>query len=484
MNEDFQYLEWELLTKQISIIKINDSKDLPIGTKTILINRDDDYKLNVMLYYNEEFEIEHKGAGSFADIFEIKGYDEYSRHYTLKHCVIRSLFIPAITQFFIYGAKLTIGEILIERKLKKEEAHLTEWYINGIREPWIFNRPTIRTTSKKSKEYTRKHLDEKEKFDVREEIKSAVASKSNWGMSFDFLKVDFSDFQFFISRVPEEYGPKWSSNVGIEYRRDWGRIPTKDEREMIGELCSFIFGRQLLLVGNTTYDKEGNVSGGYARNPWGKLKTICSEPSYPPINIYESDSLTKVEEIIKQMLPKYFELRNPLHLHEALWFYWISRYTPIGTGLPILWAGLEKMIHGWFRYKKPNHHEVYITKKEFETLLGCDIDIIENKLKGQKFSDNIIQKIKTAYRMTNADTLRIFFKEIQLDVNKQEGDALNSRHEVAHGRIDFNKADWFSWTMKTRAFETLFHKTFLKLLGYSGTYIDRSDVSWLDKNLN
>lgn len=357
--------------------------------------------------------------------------------------------------------------------------------MNGMREPLIYNRLTLRTTSPTG--YSRERKVNGEKFDFTEAIKSGHSSISR-----DFLKVDFSDFKFLIAEVPKEFGPKWSSNIGIEYRKEWGRIPNEDEREMISELCSFVFGCQLLLIGNTIYDKEEQVVGGYARNPWGEAKAICSKPAYPPININSSDSSMKAEDIIKQMLPKYFELRNPLHLNEALWFYWIFSYTTIGTSLPILWAGIEEIMHGWFKYKNSKSKGVYITKKEFNALLSGEISIIESKLKeklkekedGNDTTNKIVKKIEDTYQMGPTDRLRFFFKEIQLDVNEQEWDSLELRHKFAHGSIDFDTPDGLSWIKKTQTVQTLFNRIFLKVLGYSGNYIDRSTIPWVDKKLN
>ncbi len=55
---------------------------------------------------------------------------------------------------------------------------------------------------------------------------------------------------------------------------------------------------------------------------------------------------------------------------------------------------------------------------------------------------------------------------------------------TVHGRMIFDKMDWKQMIQHVNTFETLVHKVLLRLLGYSGTYIDRSVVGWNDKHLD
>ena len=81
------------------------------------------------------------------------------------------------------------------------------------------------------------------------------------------------------------------------------------------------------------------------------------------------------------------------------------------------------------------------------------------------------------------DRFRFFFNEIDLPVDKNEWDAIKARHAVAHGRIATEEGEGEKIIRYTDTYETLIHKILLRLLGYSGSYIDRSVIGWKDKQL-
>ena len=76
------------------------------------------------------------------------------------------------------------------------------------------------------------------------------------------------------------------------------------------------------------------------------------------------------------------------------------------------------------------------------------------------------------------------FEEINLPIDDHEWEAIEERHKFVHGRILFDKTDWERVVQHVNTFETLLHKILLKLLGYSGTFIDRSVPGWKDKQLD
>jgi len=321
-------------------------------------------------------------------------------------------------------------------------------------------------------------------------IDSVVVSEDVPGFGVDFLRIQTCDFQFLVSRVPRGIGPSWSSNIGIEYRRAWGRIPDANEREKIEELCSFVFGRQLLPVGYTIYDKDEHLVEGCALNPWRRARSLCSKPDEPPIRISDSQR-GKADGIIGELLPTYFEMREPLRLKEALWNYWISRDMPIGMSLPILVAAIESMRNGWFKQNKSKSQGYFMKKNEFEALLKEEIENIAKKLEEKKYNDKkkeyndkIVAKIRRANEAGMMDSLRIFFEEIGLSIDGREWEAIEERHRFVHGHFVFGKAEWKQVIQRARTLDTLLHKTLLKLLGYDGTFIDRSVLGWKDKQLS
>ena len=477
------YIEWEVLCEPITISKVDDIKELPEGEKRVLITRDEKYKLQAKLSTKDpslfkSFSEKKDIPGSFLDeYFDITGSDQQDlKYYTLESCYIDGVTLRIIEEEPLCEANLHIKGVKIKQKTEAEGVWFTEWYINGPQND-VFRKSTRR---KISKTFFRERLGNKGEKIHSMEVSGGIIGSS----SLDFLRIKACENRFLITQVPKGIGPEWSSNIGIEYRKDWGLIPDVNEREKISEFCSFIFGRQFLSVGYTIFDKDGNVVEESACNPWGNnIRSLCSKKDVAPIRISESTSRGKAEDLISQLLPSYYEMREPLCLKEALWHYWTSRNMSIGANLPILAAALESIMNGWYKYTKSKSRGVYMKKKEFESLLKEEIEGIKRKFENKPDGDKIIVNILKAYNFGITERYRVFFKEINLSIDNHEWEAIEERHKFVHGRIIFDETDWKQVIQHVNTFETLLHKILLKLLGYSGTFIDRSITGWRDKQL-
>lgn len=472
------YLEWEVLREPITISKVDDRTELPKGKKKIVINRDEDYNLRATLYFKDSTILSDRVpdvAGSFPETFNIQGSHSDLVCYTLESCLIADTTICHMQegQEIWDSASLHFKSLRIRYKNEKEGTHLTEWYLNGPKD-YVFSRLTDR---KLVRSFSRERFVSNEN-----KIDSIEVSLESRSLPTDFIQIKAGDFRFLVTKVPNGIGPSWSSNIGIEYRKAWGRIPDMHEREKIEELCSFIFGRQLLPVGYTIYDQNENMVEGYAHSPWGKeARSYCiKQNDKPPIRIGDG-ARGKAEEVISRLLPKYYEKREHLRLKESLWNYWIARQMSPGTNLPILAAAVESIINGWFNTKSQG---LYMKKEEFESLLKEEIEAIKRRLEKEPHKDKIIAKILKAYDLGIMERYRIFFEEINLPIDTYEWEAINERHKFVHGHIIFDEANWKRVIQHTNTFETLLHKVLLKLLGYSGAFIDRSVLGWKDKQLS
>ncbi len=124
---------------------------------------------------------------------------------------------------------------------KEMAGWLTEWYLNGPKmHTWI-----MRITKRKYSDDFRRNRD------VYSSREQKLVDNISETISRDYFFVQLHNFSLIIHKVPEDYGPVWSENIGIEYRQDFGEIPEKETRDSIAEIASFIFGRRLLNVGYT-----------------------------------------------------------------------------------------------------------------------------------------------------------------------------------------------------------------------------------------
>jgi hypothetical protein len=477
-------MDWDFLKNPISIDKISDNINLPKFIKKIVLERDEDYNLKGTLKFEDTtfFPKHNEVAGSFDEGFIIEGAsDDNSIAYTLDSCHIRKVTF-GVASGFAGTADLRFNKLNMKFS-ENCQTHLTEWYVNGPNNVLFGS-----TEGRILKYYTTK-----ERYLLNLKLKDSTNKVLDHGSSIQLIWGKCEDFNFLIHTV-SSLGPKWSTNVGIEYREDWGRIPKPHERVKIEELCSFVFGKHLLSVGYTTYDKDENIIDIHAQSPWGQdAKTLCSQPEYPPIRIHDWP-IGDAEKIINYLLPKYMELSEPLCLTEALWNYWMSFDIPIGINLPIIVSAIETIIHPWYKWKKTKSHGMYLGKKEFVNLLQAEIELISIKLatkldiikkpEQMKYHETIINNILRGNEFTFTDRLLEFFKEIGLKVSKNEIEAIKERHLFVHGHAHFDEVDWEQVIRRGNSLHTIFNKILLQILEYKGDFIDRSIEGWNDAKLS
>lgn len=352
-------------------------------------------------------------------------------------------------------------------------AIIQEWFLTG-RTSVNFVRSTTRKVDRVFKRL-RDGIDPEEDFNL---VQSSGGSR-------DFLHVKLAGTSFIVAKVPDEFGPEWSYNIAIEYRQSFGGIPTADEREAISEFVAFIFGNQLLKIGETHYDASSSVIIEKHQQPWGdNVVSKCKRQGSPPVNIQKYDDWNKSERLLNEHTARYLELRKKLSLKDSLWKYWIARYSSIGTNLPILSSAVETLA-GAILKSHPEVKSYYIEPKIFVEMINEELALIKAKLKEYPNFEIIMNKLRGASQRGSNEKLQMMFEILELPIGLVERRAIKARNKMAHSSLgDIEDDEIMEIVRMTRAYETLFNRILLKLVSYEGDYIDYYSKGHPDRNIN
>lgn len=373
-----------------------------------------------------------------------------------------------------YVAWLGINEAEKLKKSKRDVVSLQEWFLNGPRS-YVCPRYTARTLEGVFRK--RRIFLENEAVILTEPVRQSTKA--------DFAFIQLAELAFVFQAVPESFGPPWSKNVGIEYRNAWGRIPGEHEREMVKEIISFVIGRPLLQVGYTEYDEQGcavrQASTGPGLPSGYNLITLCQAGDTSPIDFQS----TALEEALSLLIPPYLKLRDALNLNEALYRYWFAKIHPIGLDLPVFAAAVEGLSTAWHKSANAKVATSYMTEGDFSSTFKDEIAAFEQKLATVTYGERILNRVKGAHRMGSAEQVQHFFTDISLNIGKVEKTAMRSRNAMAHGSSSDYTDEKFDEVVRIRwAYQTLFERVMLKLLGYTGNYIDRSSEGWRQRGID
>lgn len=514
-------MEWEFLQEPFIITQIVYNHNLPQNIKEIEVKRNDEYQIEAKIKTNsldlfdssEKIEIEalfenainlvnkESIPGSFVQTFDINGstFNKIS-DVELKECRAKFSFRP---DDHLIGGIIHADKIVVRKRIKKEIEWVTDWYLNGPKNTDIFSRNTIRKISNIDMSLERYrvlsdnipidfHINEN-----RKELENkTLKERRSW---VDFAYINTEDVKFIIAEVPKEFGPCWSENICIEYRKNLGPIPNPEQRRAIGEIVSFVLGKRLLHVGCTKYGNDGEFLEKLAISPWGNSysRYACPKSDFQPFN-FGSEEFTKnkkkFEDILCELVPNYLVLRNELGLDKVLSKYWASKDMPIGTNLPTLSSGLETLMDSWFSINKSKSMGSCIPSEEFKKLrdsIDKDIKSIEkeiNKFKIEsekrldlkegsvKYIDILQNKLKSLFNNLNQMPINkqyeVFFEEIGLKIGKVEQKAIKERNKMAHVGDVKNREEYREIVKLTYAYQTVFHRALLKILDYKGNYMD------------
>jgi len=107
-------------------------------------------------------------------------------------------------------------------------------------------------------------------------------------------------------------------------------------------------------------------------------------------------------------------------------------------------------------------------------------------LKGYGFGKTVINKIENPYNFGVGEKLNMFFNSLDIILEKGsiENEALKSRNKMTHSSSSIDSDDKAKEAIRmTRAYETLFNRTLLKILDYNGKYIDYYTIGHPERSL-
>lgn len=477
--------EWDFLFPGREITTITAASCLPAQSTNIRVERDSQYDIIVEVRgsrglgsgdIGREYFGEHV-PGAVVEGERIEGTDAVGGRYRLTGVLPVSLerqYDLARSVEHFTCRMTSVGSISVELE-DVEPGILCEWYLNGPSDTLSFYRTTRRSFDKCYDRHRTAAADS----GLRPEADRTLRPQESH--RHDYVLVTVGNHTAAVGLVPEKCAPKWSRCLQFEYRSSWGGIPPSDVRAALAEIVSFVFGRQLLLVGETSFH-TGRVVRVVSCSPWGNgIPELCRRASFPPVRLHdESGFSARAEQLLGSLVPNYMRLRQELALDEALWQFWIAERSPLGPNILLATAAIERLIAAWHGSKRSSTTGLYMTKERFDGLVAPEMATLQCKLTGESRGKEILRVLENAYRMSGGDRVKAFFTDIGLAIGKREQAALDVRHRPAHGNVLKRPEDIQHWNTT----QTLFHRTVLKVLGYTDKYVDYATLSLPERKID
>ncbi len=469
--------EWEHFDFPVEISNLEFEKNfhqLSGTTCSIRIDRDENLRLRGIIIGHTlapgalDQDNREKGPGNFASLDTIIGYNrEKTDSYTLYGCAVGSFRTNGCLYEglgFPFTADLHFESFTKRPTLQVSDPAIPitryEWFVTSTLN-FFYPRMT-RRFFQNSYQKIRVGLDEEQ----------GSLNISPYSSSRDFFTVDAPGIKCIVSEVPKDCKLSWADCLCIEYRSSFGLEVEESTSRSLEFFLNFMFGTEIIKIGSTTIAGEEIICQKAQSPACSNLKHFCQNGSKPPIRFNEQYEWGRVQHLVDKYFPVYLEKDKHLDFQGILWRFFQAKKVPVGVNLPILSSALEKLCRNYLK-AHPDIALDYIDETTFLALAGQEIEQLESKLKTIQDAAIIINKMKGAYKRGDNERLNLFFKLIDLPVNDLEKKAIKARNSMAHGGSDAKTMDKAKkLILHSRVYETLFHRVFLRILGYDQFYID------------
>lgn len=480
-------IEWDSFSFPIEISKLTFRKNIHKFSSdcVITVYRDESFDLTATIsgYTLTPKELSNDpiedGFGNFALDDTISGYSEKDAGlFVLEGCVvtgfnIQGYIVPELGMPF--SANLILNNLVQELLSTNTGLLQTEfnWYVSA-KNKIFYPGGTERFSEAGKVQRIRRGVDDN--FNT-ENIRPI-------SMSRDFFKIDAPGAKCIISEVPKEFKVKWAECYCIEYRSSLEPFPEERIKNATEDFIGFLIGAQLTQIGKTVLSDNKVVRRVAKSMQVRDIVFKCQNGTHPPIFFNKKYEWGKIEYLIDNLFPAYLANLDSLDLAGVLWRYFRARDIAVGVNLPVLSSALEKLVNN---YMTSQDKEItnYFEEEDYLRLISAEIKAIEEKLNDSPYKNQILNKIKSAYKRGANEKMMLFFDQIGIKLSKTEKQALQKRNSMAHGGSDaksMKKAH--ELILHTRAYESLFNWILLKLLGYEGYYVDYYLSGTKLKNIN
>lgn len=466
-------IEWEILSEQMEIkAPFNDSDFVQAfdfsttALDRIQVYRDDEYCLKAIATGDYvQGEHDRPDDGTLIEKSVLYGTWQHCWQVKLVNCLQKNM----TQEFDLVRNRKDVTCALSMNRLKikpmkgmpkQKRASLVEWYLNAPGSTVLY---TDLTERKLTSKLVRK----------RDHYKDVYAPQKQANYSSDTVYIAVEDTGCYISKVSEKYEPDWAAKLSIEYRKEFGYIPDRVTREAVCELAGFLMGRDLKLIGHTSYTKNGQVVRAMAQNPQSvNIRKVCQLPEQEivPVHIY-GDEGDNFKNMMEQLLPIY--LHSPMRavIHSTLPLYWSSFILYVDNAIPIIASAVEALQKAWFKMDEHKSKAVYYPKAEFKAVRKQIIDILDDGLPESEYKNVVKNKVDQLNQMSVRDRNEFFFTQLGIEYGNREVTAIQMRNAFAHG--DSVAADQTNQMIDSlKILQLIYAKVVLKLLGYEGEYID------------
>lgn len=251
---------------------------------------------------------------------------------------------------------------------------------------------------------------------------------------------------------------------------------------------SFLVGRNLPFHWRDTFPEHGQVRRLYFGALRLQAPVLGNEQPVPLHSVPEAFTVgVPIGHGLPRLFARFRQLRKDYNLDFVLSPIWTALDGYVDDKLAEASVSLERLSTAHADYLKTTGKGAakvdFLTKKQGEALRDALVEAARAVAVKAFIPPEILliieRKIANIHQPPNADKLELVFTDVGLTLRPDEEDAISNRNRALHGRATLgSREDLAAIAAELFRFDvlrTLIHKAVLRLLGYTGAYMDYGD---------
>lgn len=242
------------------------------------------------------------------------------------------------------------------------------------------------------------------------------------------LKID--NQEVYLSRNEEKSGKEYTNGT-VLYKGN----PSKELRDKIRNILSFFIGRILILLEESNYDIDWNITYFKAYTPHNtmnsrafKINTILPLPLNNELNNKKIDS-----KVLSKYLTSFFYNYDLCDFNHISWLYWHSQCSALHTKCGELGATIEALQKAYIENNKIGWSNAILDKSDFREFKKDSIKIIDKLNISEENKETLKDKLHNFNQLSQKITLKKLFEDLDISLVDLELKAWQGRNDSAHG---------------------------------------------------
>lgn len=308
-----------------------------------------------------------------------------------------------------------------------------------------------------------------------------TSSKTVGGQDWIQLPCSFSDSGLAALSLVDRQSAEQASDYGpfrVEININSGvDAPSPENYAKYFATLSMAFGRKLLMIGYTEYDKNGVKTRARYLAPYLLTKRIFKRQSMPIAQIHNNGRYDEVA--IAELVDKIYAMTIEHELHSTVLDFIDSDGLPLGADLRSMAAVLDTLVKVYVKNNKIR--STYIPKKVWSDFVDEMLPLVVERL-GSANVKQIGQRLRENVNTISQNVLvEQVLASMELPIEAAEKAALRERGKAVHNS-DAASADPLGFIEKRNAYRVICGRVFLRLAGVERPYVDYAHA-WRPKPL-